>query len=177
MTTDPVEYIAPPLVTESEWVLLLTFILTMYLVYLYQVQRKKNAVHKCDCGKMATFLYGPDTDDNNPFQCYDCVSKGCSCNNESFYDGEDAYDTLEVQAQKQLEQLGRFYLIDYGKRQMCSGKEIRTIKDSKEIEAALADTASLMHYIIVPFDENGNEYTCCEYFEDPNGFRIQEDEL
>jgi len=36
---------------------------------------------KCDCGAKAIFLYMPGYESGgNPFSCYDCVPKGCSCN-------------------------------------------------------------------------------------------------
>lgn len=40
----------------------------------------KKSVCRC-CGKMATYCYMPGySDDSSPFFCYDCVPKGCSCN-------------------------------------------------------------------------------------------------
>ena len=35
----------------------------------------------CDCGAMAQYIYMPGYGDNdNPYSCYNCVSKGCDCN-------------------------------------------------------------------------------------------------
>ena len=38
--------------------------------------------YKCDCGKLATWVYMPSyRDSDNDFSCDDCVPRGCSCNN------------------------------------------------------------------------------------------------
>lgn len=38
---------------------------------------------KCDCGKMAVWLYMPGFQDGNDFFCEDCVPRGCECNYHS----------------------------------------------------------------------------------------------
>ena len=35
---------------------------------------------KCDCGKIATWVYMPGFKDGSPYFCDDCVHRGCSCN-------------------------------------------------------------------------------------------------
>lgn len=46
---------------------------------------------KCECGKIATWLYVPGySDNNNPYSCDDCVPRGCTCNYR--YVDEDGYD-------------------------------------------------------------------------------------
>jgi hypothetical protein len=36
---------------------------------------------KCNCGAKAIYVYMPGySGGGNPFSCYDCVPKGCSCN-------------------------------------------------------------------------------------------------
>lgn len=36
---------------------------------------------KCNCGKMAVWLYAPGySGGGNPFSCDDCVHRGCTCN-------------------------------------------------------------------------------------------------
>lgn len=40
----------------------------------------------CSCGKIATWLYMPTSNSENPFYCENCVSRGCSCNEYSSVD-------------------------------------------------------------------------------------------
>jgi len=35
----------------------------------------------CNCGEIATWLYMPSSRRRNPFNCDNCVSRGCDCNN------------------------------------------------------------------------------------------------
>jgi len=51
-----------------------------------------NNLEKCNCGKVATWLYMPSNDFNNPFCCDNCVPRGCSCNNRYIGDGNDFVD-------------------------------------------------------------------------------------
>lgn len=49
-----------------------------------------NDKQKCECGKVATWIYAPKTDDGiNPYYCEDCVPRGCMCND---YDIEDGWE-------------------------------------------------------------------------------------
>ena len=44
----------------------------------------------CNCGKIAQYWYMPGFSDGNPFQCEDCVNRGCDCVNR--YVDIDSYD-------------------------------------------------------------------------------------
>lgn len=52
---------------------------------------------KCDCGKLATWVYMPgySDEDANEFSCDDCVSRGCSCNNRHTGNDGDRLPTEE----------------------------------------------------------------------------------
>lgn len=46
---------------------------------------------KCDCGKMAMWVYAPGFSSGaSPYFCDDCVPRGCSCNHH--YIKEEEYD-------------------------------------------------------------------------------------
>ena len=44
---------------------------------------------KCECGKMAQWMYMPSDDGNDPYYCDNCVPRGCSCQEE--FVNEDDY--------------------------------------------------------------------------------------
>ena len=37
-------------------------------------------LQKCDCGKLAVWIYEPGFSNGSPFFCDDCVPRGCTCN-------------------------------------------------------------------------------------------------
>jgi len=43
----------------------------------------------CDCGKLATWAYGPGHANEHPYYCDDCVPRGCSCNREYTPDSKE----------------------------------------------------------------------------------------
>ena len=120
---------------------------------------------KCsNCGKFATYSYMPGKE----YYCYDCLPKGCSCNNESFFEEE-----IEEQKKEYIEKIEngeKYFLLDFGSIQMHYGKETK-ITDKEEILNKLR-TGNVLHFLMVPLDENGNEYPCCEYFQDSEGFEL-----
>jgi hypothetical protein len=81
----------------------------------------------CDCGRIATWYYGPGyADGGNPSSCDDCVHRGCSCNHYSvdvnayhppldtpeLPDGEEGKDWKWIEAGKvwcYIDDLGREY--------------------------------------------------------------------
>ena len=47
---------------------------------------------KCECGKIAVWIYMPSDSDDYPYYCDDCVPRGCSCN---CYPKDDDYDNSD----------------------------------------------------------------------------------
>lgn len=124
---------------------------------------------KCKCGNIGLWFYGPG-EQGSPVYCDNCVPRGCSCNSYSFSDSPDALPLFE-QA-KDFINGGDFYILDYGQRQMAQGKHIRVIRDKSEIDMEFAKEENLLNFLLVPVDEEGREWPCCEYFYDEEGFDI-----
>ena len=76
------------------------------------------AKHKCDCGKMAVWVYMPGYGGPNPYLCDDCVihpsnTLGCSCNWHNLKDetpegveGND-WKILEFEGDEYMEKITR----------------------------------------------------------------------
>ncbi len=124
---------------------------------------------KCDCGNIGVWAYGPGGD-YNPYYCDECVPRGCSCNNYSFSDRDDALPLFE-QAKDYLSG-GDFYILDYGQRRMVQGKHLREIRDKSEIDKEFAKEDNLLNFLLIPIDDDGREWPCCEYLYEEEGFDV-----
>jgi hypothetical protein len=103
---------------------------------------------KCDCGKIATYLYMPGySDGSNSYVCDDCISSpddvGCSCNFH-YAKGEDAEQPEGVEGKdwRWVTHEGNDYWV----------------KMTKE------------DGIWINLDERGRPYACAEYMYDEDGF-------
>ena len=64
-----------------------------------------NSKYKCNCGKLAVWIYAP-SDDVGQF-CDDCVPRGCSCND---YPIDDDYENIDPNNWKpDIDEKGREY--------------------------------------------------------------------
>lgn len=132
-----------------------------------------------ECGKEAKWLYMPGDEESSledGFYCDDCVSRGCSCNEESLYFNDEHEDKEELfsQAKSLRERINTYsyIMINYGKKEHCCGKELETIKDIKLIRNIVNNVTceQLRHFTFKPLDEKGREYPCCEFEYSENGF-------
>lgn len=114
----------------------------------------------CECGEIATYMYMP----GDEVYCDKCLPRGCSCNNESFYFGEDAY-SKETQIKEFLK--GNLKILNYGKKIHEVGKHLEEITDKNLIKNMFnrLTEEELLNLEIIPLDENGLEYPCCEYMQ------------
>ncbi len=102
---------------------------------------------KCDCGKLATWVYMPGySADSNDYHCDDCVPRGCSCNWEGIkdYDGEP---NLPIGIEN---------------------KDWKWITPEDWKEAGLDGPIVEKHYWIEL--EDGKAYPCCEFNHSKDGW-------
>ena len=103
---------------------------------------------KCDCGKMAVWLYMPGySSGNNPFSCDDCIISednkiGCSCN----WNYGKEQEGLPTDLPEGIE-----------------GKDWRWVEDAEE------NTTKEDKYWI-ELDERGRPYPCVEFDYSEEGF-------
>jgi hypothetical protein len=111
----------------------------------------ENGKKKCDCGKIAVFVYMPGYGDGgNNYVCDDCISSqeyvGCSCNWRYGLPQEG----LPIDEPEGVE-----------------GKDWRwVIKEADEYEDAITMEDGYWQYL----DERGRPYPCVEYEYDKEGF-------
>jgi hypothetical protein len=108
----------------------------------------------CNCGKEAIWVYGPGSNEHNPFYCDDCISSkddiGCTCNWHYF--NVDSYHPPLPQPEIPEGEEG----IDWRWVEHPGDEWMKKItKDDK---------------IWIYLDEKGRPHPCCEYFYDKNGF-------
>jgi hypothetical protein len=118
----------------------------------------------CGCGKEVQeyWMYMPGEEDES--YCENCVPRGCSCNNEYF-----EFDIDSIDKEQQIEfflKRRHFNVINYGSSTHVRGQELETITDRNLIKAMFYNFTQeqLSHLEIVPLDENGRHYPCCEYW-------------
>jgi hypothetical protein len=117
-----------------------------------QIKKVKDFLNKekCECGKIAVWVYMPAAAGENPYYCDDCVHRGCSC--DWNYASKDAYSPTPLEED---------YLptgiegVDW--KWIVREKD----EDFKEIKKGEIWTS---------IDEKGREYPCCEYFYEEKGF-------
>lgn len=139
------------------------------------------------CGSVATWYYIPcdhdedeEYDIKEDFFCDDCVSRGCSCNDESIsFDNErDNIDELLHQAQSLRNDINQndYVMLNYGMAEHCSGKELETITDIKQIRAVINNITDeqMRHFTFKPLDEKGRMYPCCEFDYSKDGYLISD---
>lgn len=90
----------------------------------------------CNCGEKATWIHMPSSTGFNPYFCDTCVPRGCSCNNDYV---EEIPDILNWYLEKNI----KFRIVD----RKINGEE----------------SPYLSHKIIIPVDDYGREYPCCEF--------------
>jgi hypothetical protein len=95
----------------------------------------KNELEICSCGKIATWLYMP-LSDNYPYYCDEHVPRGCSCNNSYL---EEEPDIIE-------------HFIDIGQKFRIEDREIQG-----------EHSEYLSHKMVVRLDDDGRELPCCEF--------------
>lgn len=144
----------------------------------------ENELFKCiNCDNIATWYYMPydgnDEDEyhiEESFYCDDCVSRGCSCNNESIYYDEknETPEELIYQCENLRNDINHnnYIMVNYGKIEHCSEKELETITDIKMIRSIVNNVTNeqLRHFTFKPLDEKGREYPCCEFDYSKDGY-------
>lgn len=133
---------------------------------------------KCKCGELATWTYMPSNDglDEDNYYCDNCVPRGCSCNNESvcYHDEENDIEELEIMVsnfkQDILENSRNFKLLNFFSKNHDSNYE--EIKDKKLIKVLINNLSNeqIRHLELIPLDENGREFPCCEYWYNKDGW-------
>lgn len=124
----------------------------------------------CYCDNNATWLLMSGHDITKDFYCDSCVPKGCSCNSEHFDREEDAA-SREVQVDYLL-RYRNLKVLNYGSLEHNAGDHLEEITDMNLIKSMFynfTDT-QLLHLEIVPLDENGEEYPCCEFDYSEKGY-------
>lgn len=118
--------------------------------------------------------------------CYDCVPKGCSCNDEYIEDYVENDKKDEYNKEKLLKNIEEYnykaVLKTEAKEKIINNKVffrvniLKEIKDRKEIILLLKNNSinELKKWTFVPLDKNNNEFTCCEIIEDENDLKIKE---
>lgn len=142
--------------------------------------KNKMKKHICiDCGSFATWCYMPGMGGSleDDFFCDDCVSRGCSCNNQSVYYNENRpleefHDNCE-ELKKSIFK-NKYIMLDYGQPIKCSGKEIETITDINKIREKIKTISNeeLQNFVFKPLDSKNREFPCAEYDYSENGFDI-----
>jgi hypothetical protein len=129
---------------------------------------KKEICINCNSGKVVKWCYMPGYSDKryvlNDYHCEDCVPRGCSCNNIDFKD----IDKNNLNKEK-------FKAINYGSKIHERGKELEIIEDQNTIKVLANNLTEkqLSNFELVPLDNNGKEFPCCEYFYEENGFLFE----
>lgn len=95
----------------------------------------ENELEICSCGKNATWLYMPSSD-NYPYYCDEHVPRGCSCNDTLL---EFEPDIIDFYIEKGL----KFRLED----RMIQGEH----------------SEYLSHKFVIRLDDEGRELPCCEF--------------
>lgn len=112
---------------------------------------------KCTCGKIATWLYMPNTDNlNSPFYCDNCVSRGCNCNWRSIEEPA-LYGTSENKLMPQGIEGVNWKWVD---QNMATAQGIKQPIPEKKYWTFL--------------DINKKEFPCCEYEYEESGYNINE---
>ena len=112
--------------------------------------------HKCDCGKMAVWVYLPGySGGGNPYSCDDCVISeddniGCSCNWNYAKDQEG---------------------LPFDLPEGVEGKDWRWV----EHEGEYMDKITKEDGYWINLDERGRPHPCCEYMYDEDGFDIDDE--
>ncbi len=104
---------------------------------------------KCNCGKIATWLYTPG--EKFPFYCDDCVPRGCSCN---------------------WRNRQRDGLIEGELPQGFEGKNWKWVTIEEQKNHGVNNPEEKIFW--VELDEDGKTYPCCEYDYDEKGYDIKD---
>ena len=97
-------------------------------------------LEKCDCGKVATWLYMPGySSGGNSFSCDDCVPRGCSCNEYSTIPA-DYHPPVSIGPEEDGIEGVDWIWVNEEKTRWCH------------------------------IDEKGRKWPCCEFDNDPEGF-------
>ena len=111
----------------------------------------ENGKKKCDCGKMAVWLYMPGyANGDSPYSCDDCISSpediGCSCN----WNYGLPQEGLPIDEPEGIE-----------------GEDWKwVVKEADEYEDAISKEDGYWQYL----DERGRPYPCAEYEYDEDGY-------
>ena len=102
-------------------------------------------LEKCDCGKVATWLYMPGySSGGNSFSCDECVPRGCSCNEYSTKP-EDYHPPAGFNPSDE---------------DGVEGVDWKWLNQEKTLWTHI--------------DDKGRKWPCCEFENEPDGFDFSE---